>query len=92
MKLLDMIPVTSKLSGLTYKYKHCLICNEKIQANHIMEWTAEIVSYGGSRRPIFFPSPDSIVNTLKEIRTAFSNVHFTPGDESLVGVARRRMI
>ena len=29
VELLDMIPVTSKLSGLTYQNKYCLICNEK---------------------------------------------------------------
>ena len=83
VELLDMIPVTSKLSGLTYKNKHCLMCNEKLQAKYIMEWTAEIVSYSAIRRSIFFPNLDSLMNTLKRIKTDFCNIHFMPGDESL---------
>ena len=34
--LRDMIPVTSKLSGLTYKNKHCLVCNEKLGAENLV--------------------------------------------------------
>ena len=81
--LLDMIPVTSKLSGLTYKNKHCLMCNEKLQAENFIEWRVEIVSSGVQREHLFFSSPDLIVDALTQKKMAFSNVHFISGDESL---------
>ena len=81
--LLDMIPVTSKLSGLTYKNKHCLMCNEKLQAEIFIEWRVEIVSNGVHREHFFFSSPDLIVEALIQKKMAFSNVNFKPGDESL---------
>ena len=81
--LLDMIPVTSKLSGLTYKNKHCLMCNEKLQAKQFIEWRVEIMSNGVHREHIFIPSLDFIVGTLIQKTMTFSNVHFILGDESL---------
>ena len=80
--LLDMVPVTSKQSGLTYKNKYCLACNEKIQEDQIIEWRAEIVSYGEGREHRFFPSPDFIVKELRQTMKAFGNVHFVPGNEN----------
>ena len=80
--LLDMIPVTSMLTKLSYKNKHCLACNEKIQPKHIIEWRAEIVS-NGARRYLFFPNPDVIVNALNGSRSTFNNIHFTPVEEDL---------
>ena len=82
-ELLDMIPVTSKQSRLTYKNKYCLACNEKIQEDQLIEWRAEIVSYGVSRERIFFPSPDFIVDILTETQFNNRNVHFVPGDGNL---------
>ena len=82
-ELLDMIPVTSKQSGLTYINKYCLACNEQIQEDQIIEWRAEIVSYGVSRERIFFPSPDFIVDILTETQFNNRNVHFVPGDGNL---------
>ena len=83
VELLNMIPVTSKHIGLTYNNKHCLMCNEKLQAKHMIEWSAEIVSSGARREHMFLPSPDTIVNNLIETVTTFSNMHFVPGHESL---------
>ena len=82
-KLLDIIPVTSKLSGLTYKNKYCLMCNEKLQADHVIKWKVEIVSRGVHREHLFFSSPDLIVDALIQNNMALSNVHFIPGDEIL---------
>ena len=83
VELLDMIPVTSKLSGLTYKNKHCLLCHEKLQPEQIIEWSAEIVSSGARRERVFLPSIETIVDRLMETITTFSNMHFVPGDKSL---------
>ena len=76
--LLDMIPVTSQLSGLTYKNKYCLMCNEKLQPDHVIEWRAEIVSKGAMREHIFFANPNAIADMLIGKETAFSNIHFVP--------------
>ena len=81
--LLDMIPVTSKLSGVAYKNKHCLMCNEKQQAEHMIEWRVEFVSSGARREHIFFPNPDAVVDTLIEKRKMFNNIHFVPNNESM---------
>ena len=56
--LRDMIPVTSKLNGLTYKNKHCLVYNEKLRAENMVEWSAEFVSKVAFRWHIIFPRPD----------------------------------
>ena len=83
VELLDMIPVTSKLSGLTYKNKYCLICHEKLQPEHIIDWTAEIVSSGARRERVFLPSIETIKGNLMTAITTLSNMHFVPGDKSL---------
>ena len=82
-KLLDMIPVSSRLSGLTYRNKYCLLCNENIQTRYITEWRAEIVYSGSFLHRQFIHNPDTVVDTLKEKEKAFCNLHFTPVDENL---------
>ena len=59
------------------------MCNEKIQEDQIIEWRAKIVSYGLERINFFSPSPEFIVEILRQTTTDFSNVHFVPGDEHL---------
>ena len=81
--LLDKIPVSSKLSGLTYRNKYCMLCNEKIQTRYITEWRAEIVYSGAFLHRQFIHNPDTVVDTLKEKEQAFCNLHFTPVDENL---------
>ena len=76
--LLDMIPVTSQLSGMTYKNKYCLMCNEKLQPDHVIERRAEIVSHGPFRDNVFFANQNTIVDMLIGKETAFSNIHFVP--------------
>ena len=88
MELSDMIPVTSKLSGLTYKNKHCLMCNEKFNAEYLVEWRVELVSNGVSYHYFFFPSPDSVVDTFNRNSVAHTNIQFVPGDESLTKPCR----
>ena len=83
VELRDMIPVTSKLSGLTYKNIHCLVCNEKLRAENIIEWSAEIVSKGAFRWHAFFLSPDFVLDNLIANVQGFGNIHFKPGDEGL---------
>ena len=39
----DVIPVTSKDSGLTYMNKHCLFCNEKNSTRIVEEWQIQII-------------------------------------------------
>ena len=79
VKLLDMIPVTSEASGLTYKNKYCFMCNEKLQLDLIKEWTVEIISDTSIRALKFFPTPDLILDSIPR----FSNIHFVPEDEAL---------
>ena len=81
--LVDVIPVTSKLSGKTYRNKFCLECNEKIQSEQIIEWRAEIVSSSRQRNHVFFPNPETILDIVIITRRAFTNMHFKPVDETL---------
>ena len=81
----DVIPVTSNLSGLTYKNKYCLLCNEELQQDHITEWRAEIVSLSAFGYYILYLNPDAILDNFieKRILSAFSNIHFVPTENDL---------
>ena len=83
LSLVDMIPMTSKLSGKTYRNKDCLECNEKIQSKQITEWRAEIVSSGRERNHIFFPNPETILDIVIKTINGFTNIHFIPVEEKL---------
>ena len=82
--LLDAMPVTSRISGRTYKNKHCLICNEKIQPDHIVEWRCKIVTLGAERKFYFFTNPDKIAGMFIKSPQSFSNIHFVPVEEEMV--------
>ena len=78
-EMLDMVPVTSKLTRLTYKNKYCLICNGKLQSEDIIDWKIDIVSSGPRYEHIFFASPDSILDTLIDNDNFFYQYSFYTG-------------
>ena len=83
LSLVDMIPVTSKLSGITYRNKDCLRCNENIQSKQITEWRAEIVSSSKEYNHVFFPNPETIIDIVIKRINGFTNIQFKPVEEKL---------
>ena len=81
--LLERIPVTSKLTGLTFTNKYCLECNgvNTNDTSQFHEWQPVIVSDSFSFNRRFFLSPELIVNELASFRSGFDNIHFIPGKD-----------
>ena len=71
----DVIPVTSKVSGLTYINKHCLFCNEKNSTRIVEEWQIQIIDEKYVYHHQTYKHPQS----LKEMDPVYYyNVHFVP--------------
>ena len=72
----DIIPMTSKLSGLTYVNKYCLICNEYINdSTSVDEWQINIVWQRTGYSHITVVHPRFLINFMSN---HFCNVHFVP--------------
>ena len=79
--ILDMIPITSALTGLTYANKFCLDCNG-MHANatsKFHEWQPALVGVGQSLRHRSFISPEFIIKDMYSFNSGFENIHFIPG-------------
>ena len=79
--LLDIIPVTSKHTGLTYSNKYCLECHG-VNINYttqFQEWQPVIVSDSLDFPYRFFLSPELIIKELEMQSSGFVNIHFVPG-------------
>ena len=79
--LTEMIPITSRRTGITYLNRFCLQCNEGdiINENLADVWEAKIVHYniGYNRRFVFHP--DELVDNIITVFTGYVNIHFVPG-------------
>ena len=77
----DVIPVTSKLSGLTYVNKYCLFCNELEQQSTLSfeEWQIQIIDENAEYHHVPLLHPQSI-RTLGYKH--FFNVHFVRNNPS----------
>ena len=72
----DIIPMTSKLSGLTFVNKYCLFCNEHIQdSTSVDEWEINIVWQRTGYSHITLVHPRFLI---KFMSSHFCNVHFVP--------------
>ena len=72
----EMIPITSRLSGLTYLNRFCFMCNEGDIINETIAdvWDAVIVSYAKYYYHISVLQP----NDLMDATEGYSNIHFVP--------------
>lgn len=79
----DIIPLTSKVTGLTYVNKYCLLCNEEewYHEHVAYQWRINIISYTSDYAHRFLPSPLSLMTTQKIL---FSNIYFSPREEVTV--------
>ena len=77
----DIIPITSKLSGLTYINKHCLFCNEPQQqyTQSRDEWEIQLIDQNMPYRHWSIKNPQSVISLP---RFHFFNVHFLPKTSS----------
>ena len=72
----DVIPMTSKHSGLAYVNKYCLFCNEHVQQSEsVDEWRINTVCHRTSYSHLILPHPQFL---KKLINYHFCNVHFVP--------------
>ena len=82
----DMLPITSKRTGLTYWNKFCFICNEGDINDTVAEvWDAIIVDYRINYNHRFFHNPDMIVTDIENQyqNSGYSNIHFVPKRSTL---------
>ena len=77
----DIVPVTSKLSGLTYVNKYCLFCNEQKSSTSGEEWKIQIIDENFDYLHRIYNQPQSLMN--KDVEWYF-NVHFVPNDPKSV--------
>ena len=78
--ILDMIPVTSTLTGMTYANKYCSDCNG-ISANatsNLNDWQPSLVGVGMGQRHRSFLHPELIIREISSAGQAFENIHFIP--------------
>ena len=82
----EMVPVTSKLTGLTYVNKFCLMCNEgeTIEDAAIDMWEAKVVHYANNYHHRFVFNTFSLAQNILTISVGFSNIHFLPRTSNLV--------
>ena len=74
----DIIPVTSKVTGLTYVNKYCLFCNEhELESKSVVEWQIRILWQRSYYIHTIFLRPQSFMNIVSD---HFCNVHFVPTD------------
>ena len=73
----DVIPITSKLTGLTYVNKCCLLCKEPVlQSKSVVnEWRIHIIWHRLAHFHSVFMRPQSFMNI---VNNHFWNVHFSP--------------
>ena len=73
----DMLPVTSRHSGLSYVNKFCLMCNEPINLSPSFDfWEARFVNVGALHPMDLVLNPNEYINVLWE----HGNIHFIPAE------------
>ena len=79
--VIDMIPITSILNGITYANKYCLDCNgEHTNAtSKYHEWQPTLIGFGQYLLYRSFLSPEFIKQDIHSFISGFENIHFIPG-------------
>ena len=70
----DMSPVTSRLTGLSYVNKFCLMCNEPIVLDPVV-WEAKFVDVGNYYQMYLVFNPNEFIEMLAMYG---GNIHFIP--------------
>ena len=78
--LLDMIPVTSTLTGMTYANKYCSECNgiSANTASKFYDWQPSLVALRIDIQPRSFLLPELIIKEIISLKHGFENIHFIP--------------
>ena len=86
--LIDMIPIQSKLTGLTYANKYCLDCNRAYEndTSEFRAWQPVLVSFSASFLHKSFIRPEFIIEEILSLRSGFENIHFEPNKASTAPV------
>ena len=79
----EMIPITSKTTGLTYVNRACYMCNEANEGDGAHEttvdvWDAIIVHYGLDYYHRFVLHPDDLIDHILHHIKGYINIHFVP--------------
>ena len=78
--VIDIIPITSTLNGLTYANKYCSECNG-IYANttsKFYDWQPALVGFGKNLPHRSILHPEFIIQHIDVFKTGFENIHFIP--------------
>ena len=78
--LVDMIPVTSILTGMTYANRYCSDCNG-VSANGTLkfrDWQPALVAFGADILYRDFLRLELIIEQTARSRRGFDNIHFIP--------------
>ena len=86
--LINIIPIQSKLTGLTYANKYCLDCNRAYEndTSEFREWQPILVGFSASFLHKSFIRPEFIKKDILSIRSGFENIHFEPNKASTAPV------
>ena len=76
----EMIPITSRLTGLTYLNRFCFMCNEGDVINKVVAdvWDAVIVSYANGYKHRFVLQPNDLMDSIISWSVGYINIHFVP--------------
>ena len=82
----EMMPVTSRRTGLTYVNKFCLMCNktEPLNATIIDVWEAKMVHYASYYIERFVFNPNELIDHLRRHVSGHGNIHFSPRSSNVV--------
>ena len=80
LRLYENIPVTSRLTGLTYVNSFCLQCNEGeiLGSSATTVWEVKLVNYARNYKHRFVFHPLSLTRHLQTFSFGYSNIHFVP--------------
>ena len=74
--IIEMLPVTSERTNLTYINRFCLMCNEaNLTDDDIVDfWDAKIVTYANYYYHRFVLNPNELIDSLKGYNVGNSNI------------------
>ena len=76
----EMLPVTSKVTGLTYVNRFCFMCNEGdvTSETDLHVWDAVVVHYSITYDRRIVIHPNELISSIARDRYGYTNIHFLP--------------
>ena len=81
--IIDMIPVTSSITGITYVNKHCFLCNEDADESSLHFWQPAFAYQYNFYVSKFYESPHSIISVFQRKNAHNANIHFLPSVQTV---------